>query len=104
MNGRMIEASLGMLARLIPPDIYAKVGADLNELVQLARTLDERVKRIEAATVGLGDLADRLAFMETIVRNGTPDAGAAFGERDMYMVPGTIEQALAPARRKANDG
>jgi hypothetical protein len=99
MNQKLIEASLGMLARMIPPEIYAAVSADLKNLVDHARSIDERLKRIEAATVGL---PDRVAMLESVVRSTVDGAEAIFAERDMWLVPGSIEKALAPAEENTD--
>lgn len=91
MNAKLIEASIGMLARMVPPDAWEKIIAELNELVRYAKSADERLTKLAA-------LAERVEFLENIVRNSVDGAPAAYAERELYMVPGTIEQALAPAQ------
>lgn len=94
MNARLIEGALAMLARLIPPEEYAKATHALNELAGYAKSIDDRAKRIED---GFAEMRNRLDMLETIVRANVPGAEAVYAEQAMWMVPGSIESALAPS-------
>ncbi len=111
-NGRLdpkVEMMLGMIARLIPAEEYGKAIAGVNELVEAITELNDRFKRIEDAVTGtashVAGLADRLAMLETIVRNNVDGAEATYAEQAMWFVPGSVEKALAPAvPGSLNDG
>lgn len=95
MNAKLIEATIGMLARMVPPDQWDKIVSELKQLVAYAKSADERLAKLET-------LIGRVDFLEHVVRNSVDGAGAMFAERELYMVPGTIEQALAPAQNNAD--
>lgn len=99
MNAKLIEASIGMLARMVPPETWAQVVGEINALVSYAKSADERLTRIEK-------LVERVEFLEAIVRNNVDGAGAAFGEREMFLANGgaAIREALAPSKSGAING
>lgn len=91
MNAKLIEGALGMLARFIPPEEYAKATGALEQLVQLAKSIDERMKRVEA-------LADDVTALKSAAYADSPAFRDAQAGQSMYMVPGTIEAAMAPSK------
>lgn len=94
INQKLVEGAIGMLARVIPPEEYAKASAALGQIVTLLKTIDGRMQRIEEATAGL---RDRVMLLETAAMADSPAFSAAQSEQAMWMVPGSIEKALAPA-------
>lgn len=97
-QNKMIEAGLGMLARFIPPEVYTKMVDAINGLAQVAAGFDRRLAEVQALALVVQQQQVRLDFLESIVRDNLDGAGAAFAERDQWMVPGRIEKALAPAQ------
>lgn len=97
MNNKMIETALGMLARFVPPEEYAKLAAAITQLAQLGQQLDTRLQAIEAHVAKANDLGDRLTMLETIVRDNVSGADAAYSEQAQWLVPGRMDKALAPA-------
>lgn len=89
INPKIVEAALGMLAKMVPPETYAQIVAELKDVVTYAKSADDRLAKLEA-------LADRLTFLETVIKNTVDGAGAAFAERQFY-APSVIDAALAPA-------
>jgi len=98
MNAKMIDAALGMVARFIPPEEYAKAVKAITELSAIAQSFDDRLKEIQAMVEVVKAQQDRIEMLETIVRNNVPGAETEFSARDMFMVPGTIEAAMAPSK------
>lgn len=98
MNAKMIETALGMIARFIPPEEYAKAVKAIAELTDVAQSIDARMKRIEEFAVKMDALQSKVDMLETVVRTNVDGGEAAYAARDLYMVPGTIEQALAPSK------
>lgn len=97
VNSKMIEAGLGMLARFIPPEEYAKAVKAINDLAAIAQRFDDRLAHVQ----GLAELVkvqqDRIDFLETVVRNNVDGGAAAFAERDSWGVGDRVTRALAPA-------
>lgn len=91
-----IQTMLGMLARLVPKEEYAKLAAAIDQLVQLGTSLDTRLKAIEAHVARAGQLAERLALLESVVLANVPGAKDAYAEQAQWS-PDKIEKALAPA-------
>lgn len=104
MNAKMIETALGMVARFIPPDEYAKAVKAIMELVAVGQAFDDRLKDVQNAVKIIGDLQAQVATLEAIVKANVPGASAEYAARDLFMVPGTIETALAPAKEGAING
>lgn len=104
MNIKMIETALGMLARFIPPEEYAKGVKAINELTQVAQSLDDRLKAIHQSVEEMKAISDRVDMLETVVRNNVSGAETEYAARAMFMVPGTIEKALAPSQGDKSDG
>lgn len=98
MNAKMIETALGMLARFIPPEEYAKAVKAINDLGTIADRFDKRLTDVQALVAIVQAQAARIDMLETIVRDNVDGAAATFAERDAWMVPGRIEKALAPAQ------
>lgn len=97
MNSKMIDAALGMVARFIPPEEYAKAVKAITELSAIAQSFDDRLKEIQAMVEVVKSQQDRIDMLEMIVRNNVSGAETEFAARDMFMVPGTIEAAMAPS-------
>lgn len=98
MNQKFLEASLGMLARLIPPHEYEKATNSLNDIVKLLQTIDDRMKKIEGIAARVEKISDSVAILESVVRANVPGAEATYAEQAMWMRPGAIEEALAPSK------
>ena len=98
VDAKMVQAALGMLARFIPSEEYAKIASAINDLAEQARAIDRRLQRIEQTSAIVAGLVDRLNLLETIVRNGVDGAQGVYAERDGWMVQDRIAQALAPAK------
>ena len=99
MNVKLIEAAFGMLARMVPEDAWQQIVGELKAITEYAKSADARLAKLEA-------LVERVDFLENIVRNSVDGAGAAFGERAMYMAHDgeAIREALAPAIPGAING
>ena len=82
MNLKVVEGMLAGFIRLVPPNVWAELGAKFDDLLAIHRSIDERLARLEAQGA---ERLGRLDDLESIVRNCVPDAGAAFAERDMYL-------------------
>lgn len=95
MNQKLIEGALGMLARVIPPEEYAKANRALGQIVTLLETIDARMKRIEDGVIANGQ---RLDMLEAAASIDSPAYSAMRSEQAMWLVPGSIEAALAPAK------
>ncbi len=90
MTPKLIEAAFGMLAKMIPPEEYAKASKALADLALYAKSADERLRKLEA-------MQSRLDILESIVRSNVDGAEATYAEQTMWMRPGAIDEALAPA-------
>lgn len=101
MNHKLIEAAMGMLARVIPAEEYAKANAALGQIVNLLETLNARAERTEKAAVlcanHITELSARVEALELAAGIDSPAYKSAQAERAMWLVPGSTEAALAPA-------
>lgn len=102
MNLKLVEGALGMLARSIPPAEYAKALIVLGELAAALKSIDARAKAIDDGVARcvrhLDGLDARVTMLEIAAAVDSPAFGAAQSEQAMWMVPGSIERALAPSK------
>lgn len=101
MNSKLVEAGLGMLARMIPPEEYAKMSGLLGELLATAKGYEERLKGMEAK---LDDALSQLVNLTAAAQADSPTFNSMEHERALWQVPGSIEAALAPAPGPAPNG
>lgn len=80
-NDKLMAGVLGGLIRAIPPAVWEQLSAQLQSGIDEAKAIRATLDRIEAAHAAN---ADRLDFLESIVRNSVDGAGAALAERDLY--------------------
>ena len=93
-----LQLVLGVIARLVPKDEYAKMAAALDQLVTLGKSLDARFRAIEQLCASN---AQRLDMLESVVQSNVPGAVEAYSEQAQWLVPGRIAAALAPAKNGA---
>lgn len=108
MTPKVLEGALGMVARLIPAEQYAKGIGALQELIELLKKLDARAAAIEANTAQcvrqLADQDARLCALEAAAAADSPAFAALRAEQAMWMMPGSIDAALAPSKGGDNGG
>lgn len=102
MNHKLIESAMGMLARVIPREEYEKANAAISQIVRLLETLDARAERTEKAALFCADkiaeLSTRVDHLEAAASVDSPAFRSAQAELELWLVPGSIEKALAPAK------
>jgi hypothetical protein len=95
---------LGALARFIPPEEYAKAVKAIDALATEARMLQARLASIEAHVAKGRELEERIVLLESAARSDSPSFAMMQAEQSMWMVPGSIERALAPSEGDKADG
>lgn len=101
MNNKMVQGALAMLAGMIPKEEYEKAIGALGQIAALMQSCDDRLRRIEE---GQQEFRQRLSLLESAARADSPTFAAASHEQAMWMRPGNIDRALAPAKQGGLDG